>query len=96
MSTVELAKGEKSASGDLTEWEVNQVVEKYCGGIATAMVLEYGIKAMAIPGNMEAIKANLQGASRRALQSLGVLDDDCKVVPGHEKHANRWGFGKEE
>ncbi len=58
-----------------------------CGGVA-----EFGI---AMKEQEEAVRANFRGATRRALQKVGVLDENFSVIPGQEEYAQCYSFGKE-
>lgn len=80
----------------LTKWEVESTVRDHEVGMALTIVLEYGTKVFGMPECEDDLRVNFRAAQRNALQKLGVLDADCNVVPGHEEHAERWGFGEAE
>lgn len=69
--------------------QVNGAVERAMLGVMFTIALEYGSGAISITKNRPVIRYNLESARNRALQKVGVLDENFKVIPGQEEFLKR-------
>ena len=89
LTTIAIPSRERQISSAVTEAaaRVSLAMIFECGGVE-----EFGV---AMKEQEETVRINFRGATKRALQRAGVLDENSSVIPGQEEHAQRYGFGKE-